>query len=314
MNEFRFGYQVSRGDGDDLRRQAREAEAAGFDVISTWDHVADGLTPLLPLLAMADVTDRIRVCPMVINNDFHHPVNLAMEFADLDHLTGGRAELAIGAGHAFTEYTAMGLAFDPPAVRKRRLAESIEILRRLLDGETVTHRGEHYRITEARIKRSLQDHLPIMAAVNGQAGLAHAAQHADIIGLMMLGKTLDDGNSHEVRWEADRLDATVAHIHEHAAGRPIELNALVQMIIVSDDRRAAAENLCAAMPTLQVDDALDTPFLAIGTHDEIAEHFFRCRERWGISYLTVRSIPDFAPLIERLRTTPADSVSVTSAP
>jgi len=301
MNDFRFGYQVSRGDGDDLRRQAREAEAAGFDVISTWDHVSDGLTPLLPLLAMADATEHLRVCPMVINNDFHHPVNLAMEFADLDHLTGGRAELAIGAGHAFTEYESMGIAFDPPAVRKRRLAESIEVLRRLLDGETVTHDGEHYRITDVRIKRSLQEHLPIMSAVNGKAGLAHAAQHADIIGLMMLGKTLDDGNRHEVRWEADRLDTTVAYIREHAAGRRIELNALVQMVIVSNDRRAAAENLCADLPSLQVEDALTTPFLAIGTHDEIAEHFLRCRERWGISYLTVRSITDFAPVIERLR-------------
>lgn len=301
MNDFRFGYQVTRGDGDDLRQQARQAEAAGFDVISTWDHVSDGLTPLLPLLAMADATTRLRVCPMVINNDFHHPVNLAMEFADLDHLTGGRAELAIGAGHAFTEYAAMGLPFDPPAVRKQRLAESIEILRRLLDGETVTYEGEHYRITGARTKRSLQDHLPIMSAVNGKAGLAHAAQHADIVGLMMLGKTLEDGNHHEVRWEADRLDDTVAYIREHAAGRPIELNALVQMIIISNDRRSAAEELCAEMPSLEVDDALATPFLAIGTHDEIAEHFVRCRERWGISYLTVRSIADFAPVIERLR-------------
>jgi len=301
MNDFRFGYQVSHGDGDDLRRQAREAEAAGFDVISTWDHVSDGLTPLLPLLAMADATEHLRFCPMVINNDFHHPVNLAMEFSDLDHLTGGRAELAIGAGHAFTEYHSMGITFDPPAVRKRRLAESIEVLRRLLDGETVTHDGEHYRITDVRIKRSLQEHLPIMSAVNGKAGLAHAAQHADIIGLMMLGKTLDDGNRHEVRWEADRLDTTVAYIREHAAGRRIELNALVQMVIVSNDRRAAAENLCADLPSLQVEDALTTPFLAIGTHDEIAEHFLRCRERWGISYLTVRSITDFAPVIERLR-------------
>lgn len=301
MNEFRFGYQVSRGDGDDLRRQARDAEAAGFDVISTWDHVSDGLSPLLPLLAMADVTERLRVCPMVINNDLHHPVTLAMEFSDLDHLTGGRAELAIGAGHAFTEYAQIGLDFDPPAVRKQRLAESIEILRRLLDGETVTHDGEHYRIADARIKRSLQDRLPIMSAVNGKAGLAHAAQHADIIGLMMLGKTLEDGNSHEVRWQADRLDATVAYIREHAAGRTIELNALVQMIIVSDDRRGAAEALCADLPSLEVDDALATPFLAIGTHDEIADHFRRCRERWGISYLTVRSITDFAPVIERLR-------------
>ncbi|HRE02531.1 MAG TPA: LLM class flavin-dependent oxidoreductase [Ilumatobacteraceae bacterium] len=107
---FRFGYQVSRG-LDDLREQARAAEAGGFDVISTWDHVGTTISPLLALVAMADATERIRFCPMVINNDFHHPAQLAMEFADLDQLSGGRAELGIGAGHSFTEYAAMGLAF-----------------------------------------------------------------------------------------------------------------------------------------------------------------------------------------------------------
>jgi probable F420-dependent oxidoreductase len=234
MNEFRFGYQCF-GSDDDLRTQARAAEAAGFDVISTWDHIGEELSPLLPLLAMADATERLRVCPMVINNDFHHPVQLAMEFADLDHLTGGRAELGIGAGHAFTEYAAMGLTFDPPAVRKRRLAESVEILRRLLDGEEVTHRGEHYQLDGVRTKRSMQERLPILVGVNGKEALAHAARHADIIGLMMLGRTLPDGQRHEVRWEADRLDATVAYIRDQAGDRPVELNALVQRVVITDD-------------------------------------------------------------------------------
>ena len=49
------------------------------------------------------------------------------------------------------------------------------------------------------------------------------------------------------------------------------------------------------------DDALTTPFLALGTHDEIAEHLLACRQRWGISNFTVRSIEDMAPVIDRLR-------------
>jgi probable F420-dependent oxidoreductase len=300
MDDFRFGYQCF-GSKDDIRTQARSAEAAGFDVISTWDHIGDELSPLLPLLAMADATERLRVCPMVINNDLHHPVQLAMELADLDHLTGGRVELGIGAGHAFTEYAAIGLPFDPPAVRKRRLAESVELIRRLLDGEEVTHAGEHYRLDGVCTKRSAQERLPILIGVNGKEALAHAARHADTIGLMMLGRTLEDGQRHEVRWQADRLDATVAHIREQAGDRPVELNALVQRIIVTDDRRAAAAALCEAVPSLSVDDALTTPFLAIGTPDEMADHFLACRERWGVTYLTVRSVDDFAPVIERLR-------------
>ena len=168
---------------------------------------------------MAEATTRLRVCPLVINNDFHHPVLLAMEYANLDHLTGGRVELGIGAGHSFTEYAAMGLPFDPPAVRKARMAESVEILRRLLDGETVTFDGRAPppRATSTT-QRSLQGRLPILAGVNGRAALAHAARHADIIGLMMLGRTLEDGHHHEVRWQADRLDATVAHIRANEVG------------------------------------------------------------------------------------------------
>lgn len=302
MRQFRFGYQAADGSAEGLRQQARSAEAAGFDVISTSDHVTDGWSATLPLLAMAESTERIRVCPMVINNDFHHPVHLAMEFANLDHLTGGRVELGLGAGHAFTEYAAIGQPFDPPTVRKQRMAEAVEVIRRLLDGDEVTFEGAHVRITAVRTMRSLQDRLPILVGVRGKAALAHAARHADAIGLMMLGRTLDDGQRHEVRWEADRLDATVAYIRAQAGTRLVELNALVQRVVLTDDRRAAAAEICAAIPTLSVEDALTTPFLAIGTADQIAEHVVECRRRWGISYLTVRSIDDFAGVIERLQT------------
>lgn len=300
---FRFGYQYREGTADGLRERARAAETHGFDVVSSWDHVSDTWSPLLPLLSMAEATARIRVCPMVINNDFHHPVHLATEAANLDHLTGGRVELGIGAGHAFTEYAILGQQFDPPVVRKRRLAESIEILRRMLDGDEVTYEGEHYRITGARTMRSLQERMPILVGVNGRAALAHAAQHADIIGLTMLGTTLPDGQRHEVRWQADRLDATVAHIRLSAGARAdaVELNALVQVVQITDDRRGAIEELLGAVQGLTAQDGSTTPFLAVGTEDEIAEHFLACRRRWGISSLTVRSIEEFAPIIERLR-------------
>ncbi|MFT3852930.1 MAG: TIGR03621 family F420-dependent LLM class oxidoreductase [Ilumatobacteraceae bacterium] len=299
---FRFGFQ-SHGDSDDPRDLARRAEAAGFDLVCTWDHVADGWSALAPLLAMADAAPTIRVCPMVINNDFHHPVHLAREVASIDALTGGRVELGIGAGHAFTEYAAIGQAMDPPAVRKRRLAESVEILRRLLDGEEVTFAGEHYRLDAVRTMRSTQARLPILVGVAGREALAHAARHADAIGLMGLGRTLADGQRHEVRWQPERLTATIDHIRASAGERfeQIELNALVQVVQITDDRRAAAARLTGAIDGLTVEDALATPFLALGTHDEIAEHLLACRERWGISNYTVRSIEDMAPVIARLR-------------
>ena len=297
---MRFGYQFRGGTAAELRTQARDAEDAGFDVISSWDHVGEGWTSLLPLVAMAEATERIRVCPLVVNNDFHHPVHLAAEVANLDHLTGGRVELGIGAGHAFPEYAAIGQRFDPPAVRKARLAEAVEIIARLLAGDEVTWTGEHYRLEGVRTMRSLQERLPILVGVNGRQALAHAARHATTIGLTMLGRTLADGQSHEVRWEPARLDATVQHIRTSAADRDVELNALVQRVVVTDDREAAAEDIAATLPSLRAADALETPFLAIGTHDEMADHLRRCGERWGITYFTFRAIDAVRPVIDRL--------------
>lgn len=306
---FRFGIQRGQfADASSLRSTARRAEAAGFDVFHTADHVHPEVwSPLMALQAVAEATERLRVCPLVLNNDFHHPVHLATELATLDHVSGGRVELGIGAGHSFTEYDAIGLTFDAPAVRKARLAEAVEVLRRLLTGEAVDHDGEHYRLRGARVAASLQGHLPFLVGVNGgPAALAHAAHHADVLGLTMTGRTLPDGQRHEVRWEAERLDRVVAHIRPQAAGRdrPLELHALVQVVTITGDREGATRALLDQLPGLAVEDALATPFLAVGTHDEIAEHLRRCRDRWGISYVTVRNIDAFAPVIERLRSQP----------
>ncbi len=303
MRRFRFGYQVRSDGPDEFRRQVEAAEAAGFDVVCTYDHLGEHLSALEPLAFAAAWTERIRICPLVLNNDFHHPGLLAQRLASLDRLSGGRLEVGIGAGHAQPEYLAAGVGFDLPGVRKRHLAESVEILRRLFDGERVTDDGDHYQLADLATLRPAQDHLPILVGVNGRKALAHAARHADIIGLTMLGKTLSDGNSHQTCWESGRLDATVAWIAEQAGERAseLELNALVQAVVVTDDRRRAAQELAAVVPGLEIEHALFTPFVALGTHDEIAEHLLACRARWGISYYVVRDLDGFAPVIARIR-------------
>jgi hypothetical protein len=74
----------------------------------------------------------------------------------------------------------------------------------------------------------------------------------------------------------------------------------VQQVIVTPDRRQRAAQV-ARRTAMTVEDILATPYLCIGTHDEIAEHLIRCRERWGISYYSVRSVEEFGPVIELLR-------------
>jgi probable F420-dependent oxidoreductase len=224
VRPFRFGYQHMTSNVAELLIAARRAEASGIDVFHTFDHVGAGFSCLAPLVAVAGATERLRLCPLVLNNDWRHPVVLAQELATIDLLSSGRLEVGLGAGHSFTEYHSTGQLFDSPQVRKSRLAESAELIRRLLDGEVVTHSGDFYNLDEASIIRSHQDHVPILIGVNGREALSHAAMNADTIGLTMFGKTLPDGQRHEARWQADRLDSTVVWISEAAASDPVTLN------------------------------------------------------------------------------------------
>ena len=163
----------------------------------------------------------------------------------------------------------------------------------------VTYAGEHFQLQNVRTMRARQNRVPFLMGVNGRQALDHAAQYADTIGLTMLGRTLEDGQRHEVRWQSDRLDRTVTYIRQRTP--QVELNALVQRVLITDDREAALRQLVAQIPSLSLADALETPFLAIGTPDQIAGHLRTCRERWGISYFSVRDLEAFAPVIERLR-------------
>jgi alkanesulfonate monooxygenase SsuD/methylene tetrahydromethanopterin reductase-like flavin-dependent oxidoreductase (luciferase family) len=176
------------------------------------------------------------------------------------------------------------------------MEEAIEILRSLLEGDEVVFHSTCYRIDGVKTTKSRQTHVPLLVGVNGRRALSHAARHADIIGLTMLGRTLDDGNHHEVKWQERRLDGTVAHLRQPAGSgwARLELSVLIHAVVVTNTRRQAAEEIVARTPGLSVDDALATPFLALGTYGEIAEHFAACRERWGcptsVSVTTPRSL------------------------
>jgi probable F420-dependent oxidoreductase len=304
VRPFRFGYQSTVDDPARVLEDAQRAEQAGFDIFQVGDHVGTEPSPLVTLAAVARTTQRIRVGTLVLNNDLRHPATLAQELSTLDHLSDGRLEVGLGAGHSFTEYRTLGLEFDEPAVRKERLADSVEILRSLLDGASVTRRGQHYDLEGAAILAARQAHVPILVGVNGASALAHAAHHADIVAPTMLGRTLADGQRHEVRWEATRLDRTVASLQSSAGERwpSLEIHALVQQVVVTTDRHQRAAKI-AQRTAMTVDDILATPYLCIGTHEEMAEHLIRCRERWDISYFSVRSIEDFAPVMALVRRT-----------
>jgi len=298
---MRFGLQLRAEDPAEAAGEARHAEELGFDTVVVADHVGSDWSPLLSLLAAAEATSTIRLGTFVLNAGLHHPLMLAREVATLDRLSGGRVELGLGAGHTPAEFAAAGMPFLPARQRKARLAEFVEVVRRLLDGETVDFDGEHFTLTAASTGRAAQDRLPILVGGSGHSLLDHAARHADIVGFTGLGRTLPDGHRHAARFQPAVLDADVAVVREAAGERPVELNVLVQVVEITNDRHGAAAAIADRVDDLTLEDALATPFLVLGTHDEIAEQLQDAGDRWGISYFVVREAEAFEPVIARLR-------------
>ncbi|MGF1668205.1 MAG: TIGR03621 family F420-dependent LLM class oxidoreductase [Acidimicrobiia bacterium] len=301
LRDYRFGLAISNGLRDDPIALAIEAERAGFDVAVIGDHIGPEFSPLPTLTTIAAATESIRIGTMVLNADLRNPVQLAWEAATINRLSGGRFELGLGAGHTPQEYTAMGIKQDSPLVRKRRLMESVEIIREMLAGQTVNMRGEFYNIVDAHVTDQAAA-VPILVGGNGAALLKHAGRHADIVGLQGLGRTLEDGHRHTVRWDTDHLEQQLDQIRRGAASRadPPELSALVQVVEVTNNAEAAAAALCKRIPGLSPEIVAEAPYALFGTVDEIAAKLERCRSRWGISYFVVRDGEQFAPIISEL--------------
>ena len=305
---FRFGFQLSGDHAADPVAAARRAEELGFDVVLVSDHVGPGLAPMTVLAAIASATERIRLGTFVLNNDMRNPVQLAWEAVSLDRLSGGRFELGLGAGHTPQEYAATGIAMDPPAVRKSRLVESLHVLRPLLSGSrenddgtnaVVEFHGDHIDVSGADVGEPVQERVPILVGGNGARLLGAAGELADIIGLQGLGRTLEDGHRHDVKWTAAHLDEQVGQVRAGAGGRfdELEFNALVQVFSITDDRQAALREICDPRPDLPMADASVIPYLMVGSVDEIVEHIHACRDRWGFTYFVVRALDQFAPVL-----------------
>ncbi len=269
----------------------RQLEAAGVDEISVADHLMPGvLPPMTALAATAAVTERVGLSTMVVNNELRHPAVLANEVATLGELSGGRFTLGIGAGHMESEHAAIGQPLPPPADRVERLEEAVVALRALLAGETVTTAGPHLRLTEQSASPRPTHPIPLLVGGGAKAVLRVAARHADIVGLT--GFSHVDGISKLTHYTADAVTDRIAFIQDLPRDRtePLRFQALVQLLRVTNDRRATAERLLAEwgddMP-LSIEEVLATPFFLLGTVAEIADQVHERSARFGVDTWTV---------------------------
>ena len=190
---MRFGLHAGPQDCTitDLRRLWRIADEQGFHWCSVWDHlysVSDLSDPAKPsfeaiatMAALASETRHVRVGSLVFCVGYRNPGVLAKAAVTIDHLSGGRCELGLGAGWNEAEFRAFGLPFLPIRDRLDQLEETAVVLRRLFDGERVTFAGKRVHLHDAICEpRPLQPHLRLWIGGQGDKRLLRiVARHAD---------------------------------------------------------------------------------------------------------------------------------------
>ncbi|HMC52921.1 MAG TPA: TIGR03560 family F420-dependent LLM class oxidoreductase [Acidimicrobiales bacterium] len=164
-------------------------EDLGFGWISIWDHfyAADltGDTECLEAVAchaaLASRTSRVRCGSLVYCAGYRHPAVLANAIATIDHLSGGRADVGLGAGWSQVEYQAYGIPFPSAGVRLDILEEAVQCVRGLLHDERTSFKGTWFTLQDARCEpRPVQARLPVWIGGGGERRtLAIAARYAD---------------------------------------------------------------------------------------------------------------------------------------
>ncbi|HYY11371.1 MAG TPA: LLM class flavin-dependent oxidoreductase [Kineosporiaceae bacterium] len=141
----------------ELISMARAAEDAGFDSLWLGDHLLYDLPggqvrgpweAWTSLAAVAAVTSRVEIGPLVASTSFHAPAMLAKQAATVDAISGGRLIVGLGAGWNEREYRAFGFPYDH---RVSRFEEAFTIIRGLLAGERVDVDGTYYRVEDCLV-------------------------------------------------------------------------------------------------------------------------------------------------------------------
>ena len=305
MRDFRFSVNVfgipSR---EALQERCRRAESAGFHTVFAPDHLG-APAPFPVLLAAADATEHLRVGTLVLNAPFWNPALLAREAASVDILSGGRLELGLGAGHMKHEFDAAGIPWEPFGARARRLEETITELRRFFASDLAALPGGRSPLPVQRTGFEGSGP-PLIVGGTGDRVLSVAARHADIIGVAGVYQVPGKPPGTFRLGTAAEADDRVRFVREEAGERAadIEWHLLVQAVVPTDDRRAAAAELISRFDgEMSVEEALETPFLLIGTHAQMVEQLEASRERYGFSYVTVHDpyYEAFEPVVELMR-------------
>ncbi len=210
---------------DEVARQAREADGSGFDTVLVMDHFFQ-LPMLGPpdhymlecyslLSALARDTSTVRLSGLVTGNTYRNPAVLAKTVTTLDIVSGGRAQLGIGAGWFELEHQAFGIEFGTFTDRFEKLEEALQIIIPMLRGERVSLDGKHYQVVDAFNSPPPVSRVPVLIGGSGERKtLRMVAQYADesnlICGREEVGRKLDALAEHCRMLGRDRSELTVS--------------------------------------------------------------------------------------------------------
>jgi F420-dependent oxidoreductase-like protein len=190
---IRFGIQTGQQNvaWRDMLALWQKADAWGYDSLWAFDHFYPIFSPpagpcfegWTTLAALAQATTRARVGHLVTGNTYRHPCVTAKAAITVDHVSGGRFNLGIGAGWFELEHTSFGIDFKTVPQRLAALDEACRIIKGMFSEERTTLHGQHYRVTDAMgVPKPLQKGgIPIMIGGTGRKVLLRiVAEHADM--------------------------------------------------------------------------------------------------------------------------------------
>jgi len=187
---MRFTFWPGSGNSwEEILALTRHVEAGGWDRVYVCDHFMPNGADVsgswaecwTTLSALATAVPRIGLGSIVLGNTYRHPAVLAKMAATLDHVSGGRAVLGLGAGWQENEHRAYGIPFYTLGERLARLGEACELIRALFEQERASFSGKFYQLQDAPLEpKPIQRPLPILVGGGGErVTLRIAARFAD---------------------------------------------------------------------------------------------------------------------------------------
>ncbi len=318
---FRFAVQAFNSPSPTAWRELiRRTEDLGYSAFHLADHILGPgpameaaahppqMLAAMPAIASAlEMTSHLKVGCRVFCMDYRHPVMLAKEAATLQWLSGGRLELGLGAGWIQSEYAAIGLPFDPIAVRLRRFAEVVQGVKAFMRGGPVHAEGEWVNWSGFSALPEVERCPPIMIGGGSKGILSIAAREADIVSLNFNNRSGTLGMDGVVSGLAEQTQKKIGWIREAAGARfdalEIEIGAYLTVVT---DQQAATAGAIAGQLGISAEELLAGPHNLVGSVDYICEELLRRRELYGINYVTVLEDGEndiarqFAPVVARL--------------